>query len=313
MVVEPVEKVAVLTAPGEVGRPGMFHQTAIRIAFVTGFTPSVAAVPAVGEDWVTVDAAIDAVEGAVAEHAVALLFGDGAAAGGRTQTDFAVGQGLPGDFGRVFFREQVGTASLHPFGTDEKAVAETTDFVYGDIGRAFVEERSAHIPEEADASPVDIAPIHIHLAQGQNCALAGPGAPVIVAVFEDKVALGIDTSHNAAGCPVPVLFCLNLAQVVRVVVVETVDAATGNLEQHRVGCLRAVGWLHVHGRRPGVAQVRAAGGDDMLARISLVAAARGHDAEPGPVVGRDDIGLVCVGLGRDFKSVGDMTRVLLYG
>ena len=91
----------------------------------------------------------------------------------------------------------------------------------------------------------------------------------------------------------------DLADVVGVVVVEHVHA-TGigitfrDLEQHSVGGFGAIGRLDVDRRGPGLSSIVAAQGDNVLAPLPFSTRARGHGAQPRPVVGLDNVGLVAV-------------------
>ena len=105
MVVEPVEVAAVLTFPGEVCRARIFHAATIGIAPVLRRAPAPAPIAAVTLDRVAIDGAINDMDRAVAQHAVALFLGDKAARRGGNQAGVALGQGFPKKFFRVWFRE----------------------------------------------------------------------------------------------------------------------------------------------------------------------------------------------------------------
>ncbi len=68
VVVKPVEELAVVAAPGEIGGTGMLHQPAIIIFFVLRRFPGMPAVPTIGLHRMPINGAINAVDGTVAQE-----------------------------------------------------------------------------------------------------------------------------------------------------------------------------------------------------------------------------------------------------
>ena len=55
--------------------------------------------------------------------------------------------------------------------------------------------------------------------------------------------------------------------------------------------------------------ISASGCDDVLARLAFVTRAGGHDADPGAVIGFDDIGLVAIPFAGDVPPVLDVSAI----
>src|SRR5687768_1629772 len=108
VVVKPIQELAVLAAPGEVGRARVLHQASIGVAHVFGRLPGSAAIAAVGIGRVPVDGSKHAENGPVAQNGEALLFGYRSAALGWSANAFvAFGPGFPTDLRGIAFGEDI--------------------------------------------------------------------------------------------------------------------------------------------------------------------------------------------------------------
>ena len=214
---------------------------------------------------------------------------------------------------RVALSDQVRAFQKDALRAGEKALAKATHLVQGDIGGALVDKGLAHVPEELDAPAIRIATVDIHIPHGQIIALGRPGAPLVVAIFEDEMPKGIHAATNAVGKRVAAVGD-QLAHVIGVVVVKAVHASPGDYQEHGIRSLWTVGGLYIGRRRPGASVIGAAQGDDMLAAGPLAPCAGGENAEPGSIVRAHDIRLVAVGLGgylitaRNVAPVNDGTH-----
>ncbi|OQC23623.1 MAG: hypothetical protein BWX70_02777 [Verrucomicrobia bacterium ADurb.Bin070] len=170
-------------------------------------------------------------------------------------------------------------------------------------GVGAVDERLADIPKELQLAFVDILKVAVEGAHRNVIPLCRPCLSVIVRVFEDVVAERVDASVDAF------VFAFDLFHAVGVVIVEAIDPAVRRFEEHGIRRLGAVGRLNVDRLLPRAAPVGAAHGDDVLAGGTLSAAACGDHAEPGAVVGLDDVRLVGIVVARDGPSVREVARV----
>ncbi len=254
-----------------------------------------------------VGGAVDAEERAIAEDADVLLLRDGATASGGAQADVAIGQRLPGRVSGIGCGEEFVALEQDAFGASEEALPESAHLMERDVCSVLVDEGPPDVPEKSYLASVGILAVDFELADADGEPLLRPGTAMIVAVFEDVISLRVDTGAPSAF--VGRVVGLDAAEIVGVVIVEGEDASARRLEHNRVGGLGSVGGFDVDGRRPGPPSIGAAQGDHVLAAGAFVSGARGENAEPGAVVGLDDVGLVGVVLGGDLPSGADVAQV----
>ena len=269
VVVKPVQVLAVRGPPSEVGGTRMLHQPSVGESLVIRRVPGPAAVAAVCVHGMSVDRAVDAVQGPVAEHRIALLAGNRTPAGGRPQPDVTLRESLPTDPLGIRLGKDVVATQQHALVGSEEALSETSHLCQRHVSGAGVSECLANIPEEADAALVGVVPIDVELANGNRMAIARPRSSSVVAVLEHEVPETVDPSAPSVRIGGPVR--LDLPDVVGVVVVENVNPAARNLQHHGVGCFRAVRRLHRNGLAPSAAAVPTEERHHMLALLALAA------------------------------------------
>ncbi len=148
-----------------------------------------------------------------------MFFGDAADAVRGADADVAFGEGIEGNFFRVAFSLKIRAAEEDAFGLSDVAFADGGDFMEGDDDVAGVRDGAADIPEEADFAGVDVVAVDFELTDGDVVAFGGPGSALVVGVFKDVVAEGVDAFIGEA------VFAFDAFELVGVVVVEAVDAA----------------------------------------------------------------------------------------
>ena len=247
------------------------------------------------------DGAKHDVKGTVAKGAVALFLSDGATVFRRANSNISVGQGFPGDLGGIGLGENTFTAKEHSFRRGEEAFSESTHFVERYVSRAVVLKGTTDVPEIAHLTAIGIVAVDFKFTHVDGVAICRPSAAMIVTVFEDEVALGIDAGAE----PVFVGWVVGFdrALVVGVVIVENVEAPRGDFRDDGVGGLRTNGGFDVNRIRPGEALILAAQGNDVLPADTFVAGASRERANPRAVGGMRDEGLIAVVFGGDLTSV----------
>ena len=302
VVVKPVKVVAVAGLPDKVGRAGVLHlPCAGSVGHELRLGPPAAGVARVGMDWIVGRGAVDREEAAVRESDDALLLRD--VADGRAQADVAVGQRFPPDFCRIALRQKVVAAQGVSLRFRHEGGAEVADLVQGDIGGALMDQRAADTPEATHFAAIDVSPVDRGFSDRDFVALLGPRLAVIVAIFENEIAPRIDALlHHAVDT-------LHFPQIVLVVVVERVEPAGRRLQHGDIGKLRWPRRIDRDQGRPRAAEVGAPRRNDVLAGRAFVAARGGDNADPGPVVGLHDVGLIGIVFGRYCPASGDVAPI----
>ena len=148
------------------------------------------AIAALGLGWVAIDGAVDAVEGVIAENDTALFFGDTTASGGRGEAEVAVGKGIPGNFFRVGFDEQVVAAEEDAFGASKETATEVTDFVEDDEDVSVPNKWFTDVPEEFYFALVGICAVDVHFAHGDVVSFWAPGLATVGTAHGDYMLSG---------------------------------------------------------------------------------------------------------------------------